>query len=85
MRNPSGSGHPRDKIIARLTASAAEALTKALERAQKALERGSGEAQLADQLDSLAAALKPDNGSAVSSKRLAALRDTVQGIASRLR
>lgn len=68
-----------------LPASAADALTKALERAQKALERGSGEAQLADQLDSLAAALKSDNGSAVSSRRLAALRDTVQGIASRLR
>jgi uncharacterized protein (DUF305 family) len=68
-----------------LPASVAEDLTRTLERAEKALQEGSGQPQLADQLESLVAAIGADGDSAVSSMRRAALRETMQDIASRLR
>ena len=66
-----------------LSASFAADLDDALSRSESALQDGSGDAELAAGLESLAAALETD--AEIETRRQAALAETLSGIAARLR
>ncbi len=68
-----------------LSTSAVADLTAALVRAAPALEDGARDEDLAARLESLAADLNDDSGDAITNKRRAALSETLDGIARRLR
>jgi uncharacterized protein (DUF305 family) len=68
-----------------LPQSQAADLNSALDRSESRLQDGARDSGLARTLDSLVAALDEDGGDAITRKRQAALGETLQGIAERLR
>jgi len=68
-----------------LSASAMSDLNAALDSSASRLEEGASDETLAAQLESLAAGLDSDGGNAITNKRQAALAETLDGIAARLR
>ncbi|HUG44801.1 MAG TPA: DUF305 domain-containing protein [Acidobacteriota bacterium] len=68
-----------------LSDSQADDLAAALERAETRLREGARDADLAGRLESLAEALADDRGGDVGKQRTAALAETLDGIANRLR
>ena len=68
-----------------LSESQVNDLNSALERSASQLEDGARDQDLAARLDSLAAALDQDAGDDITRKRRAALGETLNGIAARLR
>ena len=68
-----------------LPAAIVAQLKTALDAAQARIASGSSDTALAGQLGSLAASLKPANDSATAKDRTAALRETLTGIAAKLR
>jgi uncharacterized protein (DUF305 family) len=73
-----------DQVDGELPASLAPHLAAALDRATERLENGASDAELAAELESLAAALEP-GGDALAKRRQAALGQTLAAMARRLR
>jgi hypothetical protein len=87
---------PADPVVARayidqlaradaLSPSMAKDLSDALDRSRAALEKGGPDKDLAARLKSLASGLSATKGDAATKKRTAALGETLNGIAARLR
>ncbi|MDH5344379.1 MAG: DUF305 domain-containing protein, partial [Gammaproteobacteria bacterium] len=68
-----------------LSQTAQAGLADALGQAEVRLAAGKSDEQVAASLESIAASLDANAGSAIVRKRQAALADTLQGIAARLR
>ncbi|MBW3573388.1 MAG: hypothetical protein KY450_00785, partial [Actinobacteria bacterium] len=67
-----------------LAAGTIAQLRQALEPARARLESGTRDAQLASRIQSLAAGLAPASSDTAAAKRVAALRQTLTGIAAKL-
>lgn len=68
-----------------LSSSAVSELVAALDKAKTSVGAGTKDPTLASGLEALAGGLKPDDGDARTSRRVAALQETLKGIAASLR